>query len=145
METGEEVADPSTFPLAALIQDPVSAVIGKQFRLAFQRKTTKGKSFAFAWPALLSCLAGLPFVFKKSDDESNKLPLDEWAGRNKKGLASFTLKDVQPGKANEPKFQWHLQAPATRSVQFMSFRSIVSRLTFRIDKLSPLLRSPRNG
>ena len=100
--------------MAALIQDPVSA-IGKQFRLAFLRKTANQKSYAFTWPAVLNCLAGIPFVYDRKYVQDYNSSLDDWAMRNKEMLASFTLRDVQPMIANKSKYEWHLERPAARS------------------------------
>jgi hypothetical protein len=113
----------------------VSTIIAKQFRLAFQRKTFKSKSFAFTWPAVLNCLAGIPFVYKKKDDWEYNLSLDEWAMRNKKSLASFTLRDVQPRKPNEPWSEWHLERPQALSVLSDLCCMVVNGLTLQIDKL----------
>ena len=105
------------------------SAIGKQFRLAFLRKTAKQKSYAFTWPAVLSCLAGKPFVYDKKYEQDYQSSLDNWAMRNKKTLTSFTLRDVQPRKPNEPWSEWHLERPQALSVLSDLCCLVVNELT----------------
>lgn len=118
------------------------SAIGKQFRLAFLRKSTKSKAYAFIWPALLCCLAGISFVYDRKYESDYKASLDDWAMRNKEKLASFTLRDVQSTISNKPSLEWHLERPAARSVKSHPFRATVNGLTLQIDKLSPRRRFP---
>lgn len=132
--------------MAALIQDLVS-IIGKQFRLAFLRKTAKQKTYSFAWPAVLNCLAGKPFVYDKKYEQDYQLSLDHWAMKNKKILASFTLRDVQSRKPNEPRFQWHLESPTAQSVLSNLSCMVANEMTdisFRQTSTLPLNQGPHD-
>lgn len=84
---------PAEYPLARLCQDP-NALVGKEIRLAFLKRTNKRSPYKWIWPAAITHLLGERYKKRPNNEKMYTMPLNDWVRQTRKWPPATHLTEV---------------------------------------------------